>query len=355
MMEKTVKTESQTSKKFLSALQGEVQTVPPFWFMRQAGRYLPEYRELRQKAGGFLDMVYNPEFAIEVTMQPLRRFDMDAAILFSDILVIPHALGQKLEFVAGEGPKLDAVRDLEALGKLSFSDSILDPVYDSVSGIRSAMGKEGFDEAALIGFAGAPWTVATYMVEGGGSKTFGHVKKWAYGDAAGFQKLIDLIADTTIHYLGRQIESGAEAIQIFDSWAGALDEQQFSRWVIQPTAKIVKSLKEKYPHIPLIGFPKGAGLLYRDYAAQTDIDVLGLDAQMPLGFAQELQKNVPVQGNLDPVCLLTGGDVLRENALRILEKLSGGPFVFNLGHGVIKETPPEHVQQLSEIIKGWQG
>lgn len=354
MSEAILKNSLDAEKRFLSVLRGKKTDRIPFWLMRQAGRYLPEYRALRQEAGGFLDMVYNPGFAVEVTMQPLRRYGMDAAILFSDILVIPHALGQHLEFVAGEGPKLDPVRDVTALTKLSFDDDLLAPVYEAVAGIRSQLVKENFDDTALIGFAGAPWTVATYMVEGGGSKTFEHVKKWAYADPEGFAKLIDLVTESTIHYLLRQIESGAEAIQIFDSWAGALDEDQYARWVIAPTQKIVGALHEKFPDVPVIGFPKGSGILYSAYAEKTGVDALGLDPQLPLSFAKDLQKTLPVQGNLDPVCLLAGGDALKASAQKILDQLSGGSFVFNLGHGVIKETPPEHVMQLADIIRGYR-
>jgi len=341
-------------KPFLSVLQGDVLDTPPFWLMRQAGRYLPEYRELRKTAGGFLDLVYNPDFAIEVTMQPLRRYDMDAAILFSDILVIPQALGQHLEFVAGEGPKLDAVRDSQAIEALNYNPEKLNPVYETVAGLRRQMVAEGFDQTALIGFAGAPWTVATYMVEGGGSKTFEKVKALAYRQPAIFENLIEKITAGTIDYLGRQIEAGAEAIQIFDSWAGVLEENQYRRWVIEPTKKIVSALQKKHPQTPIIGFPKGSGFLYKDYARDTGVTALGLDAQVPLRFAQELQKTIPVQGNLDNVCLLAGGQTMKDAVQRILTALGGGPFIFNLGHGVIKETPPEHVEELSQIIKSWQ-
>ncbi len=341
-----------SDKPFLSALRGMQPKTPPFWLMRQAGRYLPEYRELRAKAGGFLDLVYNPDFAVEVTMQPLRRYGMDAAILFSDILVVPQALGQKLEFLAGEGPKLDPVRSMDDLDRLAYDQSVLEPVYETVAGIRRAMVNEGMEKTTLIGFAGAPWTVATYMVEGGGSRDFIHAKSWAYHDPQGFSRLIDLITDATIDYLLRQIEAGAEAVQLFDSWAGALSESQFMRWVIAPAQKIVSALGEEYPDVPVIGFPRGAGALYEAYAEQSGVSALGLDTQVPLGFAQKLQKILPVQGNLDPVCLLAGGDALKIEAEKILSSLGGKPFIFNLGHGVIKETPPEHVAQLAALIRG---
>lgn len=346
--------EKHPEKNFLSVLQGKITDRIPFWFMRQAGRYLPEYRDLRTQAGGFLDMVYNPDFAVEVTMQPLRRFGMDAAILFSDILVVPHALGQKLEFAAGEGPRLEPVRDEADLARFDFNETVLEPVYESVAGIRSQLGKEHFYDAALIGFAGAPWTVATYMVEGGGSRDMIHVKQWAYRDPDGFQKLIDLVSEATIHHLSRQVESGAEALQLFDSWAGVLDETQYERWVIAPTKKIVRALHDKYPDIPVIGFPRGSGMRYHSYVEGTGIDAIGLDQNVPLAHAETLQKTCPVQGNLDPVCLLAGGAALDDAAQKILASLAVGPFVFNLGHGVIKETPPAHVLQLANVIKNWR-
>ncbi|MCB9988077.1 MAG: uroporphyrinogen decarboxylase [Rhodospirillales bacterium] len=345
---------SEMTKPFLQALAGNQPDRTPFWLMRQAGRYLPEYRELRAKAGGFLDMAYNPDFACEVTLQPLRRFGMDAAILFSDILVVPHALGQDLTFTAGEGPQLPPIRDEGGLSALSLDgiDETLNPVYEAVSKIRESLKSEGFDQTALIGFAGAPWTIATYMVEGRGSKEYLHVKGWAYRNPAGFQKLIDLVTEATIHYLSRQIEAGAEALQLFDSWAGVLDEVQFRRWCIEPANRIVTALKVKYPHVPIIGFPRGAGLMYEAYVRETGVDALGLDQMVPLEQAVALQKICPVQGNLDPVCLLTGGAAMETWAKEILDALSGGPFVFNLGHGVIKDTPVTHVEVLSKIIKG---
>ncbi len=346
-----------TEKPFLTALQGKTTDNPPFWFMRQAGRYLPEYRALREKSGDFLDLVYRPDFAAEVTIQPLRRFGMDAAILFSDILVIPQALGQSVTFTAGEGPKLDPVRNAEDLKTLSADhiDRTLAPIYETIVAARGKMADEHFDQTALIGFAGAPWTVATYMVEGGGSRDFATVKKWAYEAPETFGVLIEMITKATIHYLSRQIEHGAEAIQIFDSWAGALDEDQFARWVIAPCRKIVEALREKYPAVPIIGFPKNAGLLYPRYVRETGVNAIGLDSQVPTGWAREnLQPLVTVQGNLDPVCLLCGGEAMEQAARRILNDLSGAPFVFNLGHGVIKETPPAHVARLADIIRDWK-
>lgn len=345
------------NKPFLQVLNGQDTKKVPCWFMRQAGRYLPEYRALRSEAGGFLNMVYNPENASEITMQPIRRFQMDAAILFSDILVIPQALGQKLEFVAGEGPKLERLCKEEDLKNLDVNniDQILSPVYETIKRTRQKLVNENFEEKTLIGFAGSPWTVATYMVEGGGSKTYETVKSWAYGDPVSFQKLMDILIASTSHYLIKQIEAGAEAIQLFDSWSGVLDEANFNKWVIEPTTQIVANIRVKYPDTPIIGFPRGAGTMSKIYAEKTDITAIGLDFMMPLDWAcDNLQTMLPVQGNLDPITLLTGGKALETAALHILDSLSDKPFIFNLGHGVIKETPPEHVEQLVKIIRNYK-
>ncbi|WP_207456001.1 uroporphyrinogen decarboxylase [Azospirillum sp. SYSU D00513] len=336
----------------LAALAGETRQRPPFWLMRQAGRYLPEYRELRAKAGSFLDLCYNPAFATEVTLQPLRRYGMDAAILFSDILVVPHALGQPLDYVEGEGPKLDPVRNAEGLSRLSAAElhERLAPVYETVRRLT----RELPEDTTLIGFAGAPWTVACYMVEGGGTKEFAHVKRWAYGDPQGFQALIDLLVDATVDYLSAQIEAGAEAVQVFDSWAGVLPADPFRRWVIEPTRRIVERLRARHPGVPVIGFPRGAGLFYVEYVEKTGVTAVGLDTTLPTDWAaRELQTRLPVQGNLDPIMLAAGGDALRTAATGILADLAGGPFVFNLGHGVIQTTPPDHVAELARLIKQW--
>jgi uroporphyrinogen decarboxylase len=344
------------TKPFLKVLNNQLADHIPCWFMRQAGRYLPEYRTLRKQAGGFLNMVYNPENASEITLQPIRRFQMDAAILFSDILVIPQALGQKLEFVTGEGPKLERLcneKDLKILD-VNNIDDVLSPVYETIKLTRQKLIDEGFDKTALIGFAGSPWTVATYMVEGGCSKTYEKVKSWAYGNPETFQKLIDILVTSTTHYLIKQIEVGVEAVQLFDSWSGVLDEDNFNKWVIEPTAQIVANVREKYPNIPIIGFPRGAGTMSKTYAEKTGITAIGLDFTMSLNWAcDNLQTSLPVQGNLDPVTLLTGGKALETAALHILDSLSDKPFVFNLGHGVIKETPPEHVKKLVNIIRNY--
>ncbi len=339
-------------KPILAALKGETCQSPPFWLMRQAGRYLPEYRELRAKAGSFLDLCYNPELAAEVTLQPIRRYGMDAAILFSDILVVPHALGQKLDYLEGEGPKLDPVRNTSALKRLSKDrfHAILAPVYETVRLLSKALPPE----VTLIGFAGSPWTVASYMVEGGGTKEFAHLKTWAYTDPAGFDALIDLLVDVTADYLIAQIEAGAEVVQLFDSWAGVLPPGPFNRYVIAPTRRIVDRVKAEHPNVPVIGFPRGAGLLYEDYVNGSGVDAVGLDTTVPpLWAARTLQTRLPVQGNLDPIQLIAGGDSLRTATEEILEALADRPFIFNLGHGVTQQTPPEHVGQLAKILKSW--
>jgi uroporphyrinogen decarboxylase len=348
---------TQKNKKIINVLENKQADQVPFWFMRQAGRYLPEYRELRARAGGFLNLVYNPEDASEVTLQPIRRFGMDAAILFSDILVIPHALGQDLRFETGEGPKLNRLKNLDDIQKLDISkiDDILNPIYDTVSLTRQKLRAEALDNTALIGFAGSPWTVACYMVEGGGSKTFEATKKLAYGDPVTFEKLIDVLIEATSHYLIRQIDAGAEAIQLFDSWAGVLDHHNFQRWVIEPTTKIIQIVKQKYPDTPVIGFPRDAGEKSIEYAQKTGIQGIGLDFSMqPLWARDNLQTLLPVQGNLDPVALLSGGDAMKRSAMHILEVFGDRPFIFNLGHGVIKETPPEHIEQLCQIIRNFK-
>ncbi len=347
-----VPTERSGEKPLLRALGGRPALRPPFWLMRQAGRYLPEYRAIRDRVGGFLELCYTPTLASEVTLQPVRRFGTDAAILFSDILVVPHALGQGLDYVEGEGPKLDAIRDGNSLSRLSPSglDQVLAPVYETVERVRGALP----EQVALIGFAGAPWTVACYMVEGGGSKDFAAVKRFAWRDPAGFTALIDLLVLATAEYLLQQVAAGAEALQLFDSWAGVLPEPSFRRWVIEPTQRLVARIKAEAPGVPVIGFPRGAGLLYDAYAVETGVDALGLDSTVPLSLARTvLQARLPVQGNLDPVALLVGGEVQAEETARVLDSLAGGPFVFNLGHGVLPETSPDHVAALAEQVRGW--
>ena len=337
-------------KKFLRTLAGEVCDTPPIWLMRQAGRYLPEYKATRAEAGGFLDLCFTPELAVEVTLQPIRRYGFDAAILFSDILVVPHALGQKVWFEEGHGPRLEALTGAEDLGRLSrerFHDA-LDPVYRAVGGIAAALPKE----TALIGFAGAPWTVASYMIEGGGSKDYSKAKTWAYGDPETFQQLIDLLVEVTSDYLCRQVKAGAEALQVFDSWAGVWPEAELRRWCLEPAKEIVRRVKARYPQVPVILFPRGVGLLYADFARESGAQGLSLDTTMPLAWAQEtLQSHVALQGNLDPQLLVAGGPALQRSVAHIKEALGGGPFIFNLGHGIVPQTPPEHVAQLVEWVR----
>ena len=344
-------TQSASQKKIVRALKGETVTPPPMWLMRQAGRYLSEYREVRSKVGGFLELCYTPEMAVEVTMQPIRRYGFDAAILFSDILVVPDALGQPVRFEEGEGPKLDRLQDssdIDKLGMGKFHDHLA-PVYETVRGLARDLPSE----TALIGFAGAPWTVATYMVEGGSSRDFARARNWGFNDRAGFSRLVNLVADATAEYLCRQVEAGAEVLQIFDSWAGVLSEGEFADWVIAPTARIRAYVKERHPEVPFIGFPRGAGVQYERYVAETGVDAVSLDSTVPLKWAADnLQDKVTVQGNLDPLLLLAGGEAMEAEARRILNILGKGPFVFNLGHGIIKETPPKNVSRLVEIVRG---
>ncbi|WP_235830157.1 uroporphyrinogen decarboxylase [Algihabitans albus] len=352
-MSQSSRTDAESAKPrklLLRALAGERLPVPPIWLMRQAGRYLPEYRETRKDAGGFLNLCFTPELATEVTLQPIRRFGFDAAILFSDILVVPHALGQKVWFQEGEGPKLEALadsRDLTRLSPTALHDK-LEPVYETVDRLSSALP----DETTLIGFAGAPWTVASYMIEGGSSKDFQKAKTWAYGDPEGFQTLIDLLVDATSRYLIRQVQAGAEVLQIFDSWSGVWPEPQFRRWCLAPMAEIVRRVKSEHPKVPVILFPRGAGLLYADVAAEAGADAVSLDTTVPLAWAADhLQSQVTLQGNLDPILLVAGGETFESSVESILDRLSGGPFVFNLGHGIVPQTPPEHVAKLLDIVR----
>ncbi|MGD1880407.1 MAG: uroporphyrinogen decarboxylase [Kiloniellaceae bacterium] len=342
------------AKKMLRALQGETLESPPVWLMRQAGRYLPEYRDLRAKADGFLDLCYTPDYAVEVTLQPIRRFGFDAAILFSDILVVPHALGQKVWFEEGHGPRLEPLEtsaDLDRLDRGRLHQALA-PVYETLGRLSGELPAE----TTLIGFAGAPWTVASYMLEGGSSKDFAAGKRWAYGDPEAMQRLIDLLVEATGDYLIAQIDAGAEAVQIFDSWAGVWPEAHLRRWCLEPVKALVKRLKSERPGVPIIVFPRGAGLLYQTYAEECGADALGLDTTVPLGWARDvLQPKACLQGNLDPLLLVAGGDSLRQAVETILETLAGGPFVFNLGHGIVPQTPLEHVAEMLAQIRAWRG
>ena len=334
-----------SEKPLLRALRGMPSAIPPVWLMRQAGRYLPEYRSVRQTAGSFLDLCFTPPLAVEVTLQPIRRYGFDAAILFSDILVICHALGQKVSFVEGEGPRLEPVRirsDIESLSDGSVIEHLA-PVYDTVRGVRAGLD----DKTTLIGFAGAPWTVATYMVEGGSSREFLAVKTLAFGESELFSRLIDRLVQATGDHLIAQIDRGAEAVKLFDSWAGVLPEDAFLRWVVEPTAVIVERVHRERPGVPVIGFPRGCGALYRLYAERTGVDGLTLDTGVPLDWAVEtLAPHATLQGNLDPLLLAVGGPALDAAIDRIVAACRDVPFIFNLGHGVIPSTPPENVTRL---------
>jgi uroporphyrinogen decarboxylase len=342
--------ENRQEGRFLRALGGAAQQTPPLWLMRQAGRYLPEYREVRAKAGSFLDLCYTPELAAEVTLQPIRRFGFDAAIIFSDILVVPHALGQRLEFVEGEGPRLDPVSDAGALKKLNLrnAQARFDHVYEAIQ--QTVRGLKG--AAPLIGFCGAPWTVASYMVEGGGSPDQRAAKLLAYRESKTFKALLDLLVEASSQHLIGQISAGASAVKIFDSWAGSLADNDFRSFVIEPTARIVSIVKAAHPDIPIIGFPRQSAAFCETYIDETKVDAVACDTATPLALMAGLQKKLPVQGNLDPLLLIAGGDAMDRRVDAILESLSSGPFVFNLGHGILPETPIDHVERLVHRVRG---
>lgn len=345
----TIPTTAKPAKPLLRALAGETLVRPPWWLMRQAGRYLPEYRAVRAHASDFVELCLTPALAAELTLQPVRRYGMDAAILFSDILLLPHALGQGLAFRDGAGPVLDPLAGNGGVARLERDRAAarLQPVIEAVRRVRAELGRH----TALIGFAGSPWTVATYMAEGGASRDFLRVKGWAYRDPQGFGALIDLLSETTIEFLAAQIGAGAELVQLFDSWAGILPEPAFARWVIEPTKRIVAALKTRCPGHPVIGFARGAGLLCERYAAETGVDAVGLDTSLPLDFARDrLRPLAVVQGNLDPVLLATGGPALESAVRELRVALGGGPWVFNLGHGVLPQTPPENVAVLAGLL-----
>jgi uroporphyrinogen decarboxylase len=336
-------------KPLLAVLNGERVSPPPVWMMRQAGRYLPEYRQLRSEKGGFLDLVYDSDAAAEITLQPLRRFPgLDAAILFSDILIVPFAIGQNLSFVAGEGPRLTPPLVSTALDELNPFPARLDPIYETVRKVKAALDPS----KALIGFAGAPWTVATYMVAGQGSRDQSETRRLAYSDSGLFKTIIARIEDVTRDYLFGQVEAGVEVLQLFDSWAGSLAPSEFERWVIAPTARIAAAVKSRYPHVRCIGFPKGAGGKLAAYARETGIDAIGLDETVdPVWANAQLPPELPVQGNLDPLALLAGGKGLKSAVQRILDAFAGRPHIFNLGHGILQETPIAHVEQMLAKVK----
>ena len=337
------------NKPFLRSLVGERQATPPIWLMRQAGRYLPEYREVRAGVPGFLELCYTPELAAEVTLQPLRRYDLDAAIVFADILLVPDAMGAELKFEDGEGPVITPIRsgaDIASLTPESVNDRVA-PVFETLR----ILAKELPEDIALIGFAGAPWTVATYMVEGRGGTDFSNTLGWAYRAPGEFATLVGILVDATADYLVGQIDAGAEAVQLFDSWAGALPEPLFRRWCIEPNAEIVAKINAARPGVPVIGFPNGAGAGYLDFVRDTGVNGVSLDQSVPVGWASgHLDSECTIQGNLDPQALVAGGEVLTTEVRRIVSGFSARPHIFNLGHGIPKYTPPEHITQMIDQV-----
>jgi len=340
-------------KPFLEVLSGRRQDVPPLWMMRQAGRYLPEYREVRAKAGGFLDLCFNPDFAAEVTLQPIRRFAFDAAIIFSDILVIPYALGRSVRFEAGEGPRLDPLDSPDKVGTLAARADFakLEPVYEALRRVR----RELDPKIALIGFCGAPWTVATYMVAGHGTPDQAPARMMAYRHPEAFAKIIDTIVENSITYLLGQLAAGADVLQIFDTWAGVLPPREFQRWSVEPTKRIVAGVRAKVPGAKTIGFPRGAGALLPGYVGVTGVDAVSIDwAAEPSLIRERVQTLVAVQGNLDPLVLIAGGDALDRSIDDVLANYAQGRLIFNLGHGIQPETPIAHVEQMVKRVRAYK-
>jgi uroporphyrinogen decarboxylase len=343
--------EAPDERRLLQVFSGRPLSPPPIWLMRQAGRYLPEYREVRTKAGSFLDLCYDPALAAEVTLQPIRRFGFDAAILFSDILVVPDALGQRVAFVEGEGPRLEPIRTQADLSRLSgrATRPKFARVCETVAKVRQDLPRA----TTLIGFCGAPWTVATYMVAGRGSPDQGDARLWAYRDRAGFSQLIEILVEASVDYLSLQVEAGADLLQIFDTWAGSLPPQEFEAWVVAPTAQIVRAVRAKHPGVPIIGFPRGPGGKLRLYTAETGVQGVSCDIGMTPEHMVELARSsrVAVQGNLDPLALVAGGEAMERQVRELVNGLAGVPYVFNLGHGIVPETPPENVARLVELVR----
>jgi len=339
------------NKSFLQVLDGTALSPPPVWLMRQAGRYLPEYRALREKAGEFLNLIFTPEYAAEVTLQPIKRFGFDAAILFSDILVIPHALGQAVRFAAGEGPRLEPLADGQALKRLAgeVDQNVLAPIYETVRLVKAKL--DG--GTALLGFCGAPWTVASYMVAGQGTPDQAPARLFAYREPEAFAGLIDILVDASAAYLVRQLQSGADAVQIFDTWAGVLPPEEFARWCIEPTRRIVAKVRAQIPGAKVIGFPRGAGALLARYVEEIPLNAVGLDWSVDRGFARDrVQSRVAVQGNLDPLVLVAGGAALDAAVDAVMEAFAGRPFIFNLGHGIVPQTPIAHVESMLRRVRG---
>ncbi len=339
-----------TLKPLIDVLAGHRVSPPPIWMMRQAGRYLPEYRQVREQAGSFLNLCLSPKLAAEVTLQPIRRFGFDAAILFADILLIPHALGQTLTFVEGEGPRLSPRIGPENLEELrdSIDIGVLTPIFETIRLVRGQL-----DSAiALLGFCGAPWTVATYMAGGGGSPDQAAARLFAYRVPEGFARLIGHVARASVEYLIGQFRAGADAVQIFDTWSGVLSPEEFERWCIRPTAQIIAEVRDQIPGARIIGFPRGAGTSLRRYVEQVPVNAIGLDWTVDRTSARDIQSHIPIQGNLDPHALLAGGPALDRAVDAILEAFSGGPFIFNLGHGILPDTPISHVERMLARVRG---
>ncbi|SHN67242.1 uroporphyrinogen decarboxylase [Bradyrhizobium erythrophlei] len=342
------------TKPFLEVLSGHRQAVPPIWMMRQAGRYLPEYRELRAKAGSFLDLCFTPEYAAEVTLQPIRRFNFDAAIIFSDILVIPHALGRSVRFEVGEGPRLDPLDTPDKIATLAPRADFtkLEPVFEALRRVR----RELNDKTALIGFCGAPWTVATYMVAGQGTPDQAPARMLAYRHPEAFEKIIDTLVENSIPYLVGQLKAGADAVQIFDTWAGVLPPREFARWSVEPTRRIVQGVRQQIADAKIIGFPRGAGALLPGYVETTGIDGVSIDwAAEPALIRERVQSRIAIQGNLDPLALITGGAALDRAIDDVLENYASGRLIFNLGHGILPETPIAHVEQMIKRVRAYKG
>jgi uroporphyrinogen decarboxylase len=339
-----------STKPLIRVLANETIAVPPIWLMRQAGRYLPEYRAIREKCESFLDLCFDPKLAAEITLQPIRRFSFDAAILFSDILVIPHALGQRVGFATGEGPRLEAIDDPAKFSRLNeaIDQTVLAPVYETIGLVKHQLPVE----TALLGFCGAPWTVATYMVAGFGANEQIPARLFAYRHPAIFAKLIERLTEASVAYLVRQFKAGVDAVQIFDTWSGVLPPDEFETWCVAPCAKIVAAVRKEIPKAKIIGFPRGAGTKLDRYVEGVPVDAVGLDWMIDLGFARDrIQSRRPVQGNLDPLVLLAGGEALDRGIDAVLEAFASRPFIFNLGHGILPETPIAHVERLIKRVR----
>jgi uroporphyrinogen decarboxylase len=344
-------TDKRSTKPLMQVLAGKARTTPPIWLMRQAGRYLPEYRAIRAKCENFLDLCFDPNLAAEVTLQPVRRFGFDAAILFSDILVVPHALGQRVSFAAGEGPQLEAIDEPAKLSRIEegINQKALAPIYETIALVKRQLSAE----TALLGFCGAPWTVATYMVGGRGTSEQAPARLFAYRHPDAFAKLIDILVEASAAYLIRQFKAGVDAVQIFDTWSGVLPPEEFDKWCVAPCAKIVGAVRKEVPGAKIIGFPRGAATKLERYVEEVAVDAVGLDWMIELDFARNrIQSRRPVQGNLDPLVLLAGGDGLDRGVDAILQALAARPLIFNLGHGILPDTPIAHVERMIKRVRG---